>query len=575
MPYARVEISPIGRALLAAVAATACGLVIPLVIERIIDGPVAEGDMRELAIMCGIVLGLSALEAVFFLARQRLVIAPSARVEVRMREALYAHIQRLSPAFHDGWPSGQLLSRATVDLNAISRFLRYSLVYLVVNAFSIVAGLGILFWMSPLLGLIFTVIILPVGINAMIFEAKYQEHSEIAQDQRGDLTTHVEESVLGVRVLKAFGRSKQATAAFRHTAELLRKTEMKRAHVLGLLVASVVGLPEFALGVVLVIGGSLVARGTMSNGELVAAIAIVAFLQWPLESNGYLIAEANEAAAATKRYFALLDAEVTITDPGQPEPLPEPVRGGVVFEGAHFRHPGAQMDLLAGIDLEIRPGETLALVGATGSGKSVLAGAITRLHDLTGGRILLDGTDIRRLPLAALRGEVAMVFEDPVLFSGTIARNVRLDRDHLTDAQVREALRVANAEEFVDALPFGLETQVGEQGFALSGGQRQRIALARAVVGRPKLLVMDNPLSALDVHTEAEVEAALRRVLRDATALVVAHRPNTVYLADRVALLDEGRIVAVGAHRQLLRECPRYRALMAPHEVEVAGRTMP
>ncbi|WP_253674855.1 ABC transporter ATP-binding protein [Streptoalloteichus tenebrarius] len=563
-PHFRPEAALLTTAILSAVAATLCGLLIPLVIQQIIDGPVARRDLTGLLWMTGGALLLGALEAGFFLGRHRLVIGPSARIESRMRAQLYDHLQRLPLAFHDQWHSGQLLSRASSDLTTIVRFPRYALVYLVVNTFTIVVSVGVLCWMSPLLGAAFVVISLPVVAGSVVFEARYQDLSLRAQNQLGDLTTQVEESVLGIRVLKAFGRAGQALATFRARAELLRGTEISKVRMLGLLTATIVGLPEVALGAVLAIGGVLAARGTMSAGELVAAVAVVAYLQWPLESIGYLLAEANDAAAATERYFQLVEAEVTVTDPAEPVSLPTPPRGELRMEGVRFRHPGADTELLRGVDLEIRPGETLALVGGAGSGKSTLVGMVSRLYDVTGGRITLDGIDVRRVPLAELRGAVATVFEEPVLFSGTVRDNIRLNRADLTDDEVRAALRVANAESFVDAMPLGLDTEIGEQGFSLSGGQRQRLALARAVVARPSVLVLDDPLSALDVHTEAEVEAALRQVLRGVTALVVAHRPSTVQLADRVAVLDEGRVTAVGTHQDLLRDCPRYRELMAP-----------
>ncbi|KAA5835064.1 ABC transporter ATP-binding protein [Saccharopolyspora hirsuta] len=563
IPFVKPDILLVGLALLSATAATLCGLLIPLVIQWIIDGPVARGDLLELLWASVGILLLGALEALFFLGRHRLVIGPSARMESRMRSALFDHLQRLPLIFHDRWHSGQLLSRAVSDISTIVRFPRYALVYLVVNSFTIAASLVVLCWMSPLLGLVFAVISVPVAIGSTLFESRYKAQSLRAQNQLGDLTTQVEESVLGIRVLKAFGRSAQATAAFRRQAELLRNTEIGKVRLLGVLTATIVGLPEIALGAVLAVGGFLAAQGTLSAGELVAAVAVVAYLQWPLESIGYLLAEANSAAAAAQRYFQLLDAPVTIVDPPRPQHLPTPLRGHLRLEKVSFRFPGAAEDLLTEVDLEIRPGETLALVGAAGSGKSLLVGLITRLYDVTGGRITLDGVDITQVPLAELREAVATVFEDPVLFSGSVADNVRLDREQLTDEQVDEALRVANADSFVAAMPSGARTEVGEQGFSLSGGQRQRLALARAVVGRPSLLVMDDPLSALDVHTEAEVEAALRQVLRGTTALIVAHRPSTVQLASRVALLSGGRITAVGSHHELLRTSPEYWALMS------------
>jgi ATP-binding cassette, subfamily B, bacterial len=283
---------------------------------------------------------------------------------------------------------------------------------------------------------------------------------------------------------------------------------------------------------------------------------------WPILSLGFLIAHAQETASACDRIGELLDAPITVADrPGaRPAAVGTPAR--LRFEGVVFAHPGADRPVLDGVDLDVAPGETLALVGSTGSGKTTLTSLVARLHDVTGGRVTLDGHDVRDLPLVQLRSVVATAFEDATLFSMSVRENITLGRPDATDEQVAEALRVAHAD-FVHELPWGLDTRIGEQGLSLSGGQRQRLALARAVVGRPSVLVLDDPLSALDVHTEALVEQALREVLAETTALVVAHRASTVLLADRVALLEGGRIVAVGTHGELLSDVPQYRDLLA------------
>jgi ATP-binding cassette subfamily B protein len=285
-------------------------------------------------------------------------------------------------------------------------------------------------------------------------------------------------------------------------------------------------------------------------------------LLWPILSLGFLLAQAQETASACDRIGELLDAPLTVTDsPGvRPQQVGTPAR--LRFESAGFRFPGAGAPILDGVDLDVAPGETVALVGATGSGKTTLTALVSRLLDVTGGRVTLDGHDVRDLPLTQLRGVVATAFEDATLFSMSVRENLTLGRPDAGDDEVAEALRVAQAE-FVHDLPWGLDTRIGEQGLSLSGGQRQRLALARAVLGRPSVLVLDDPLSALDVHTEALVERALRDVLAETTALVVAHRASTVLLADRVALLEGGRITAVGRHTDLLAEVPAYRELLS------------
>jgi ATP-binding cassette, subfamily B, bacterial len=383
----------------------------------------------------------------------------------------------------------------------------------------------------------------------------------------GDLTTTVEESVLGIRVLKAFGRGPHLATKFARQARELRGTELRMVAVVALLWAAIIVLPELSIGGHLLFGTRAIVNGDMTFGTLVAAITVATYLRWPTDSIGWLLAETNRAATALQRYWEVRDAPVTITDPERPRALPKPVRGHVRFENVHFGHSGAGPEVLRGVTLDLRPGETVALVGGTGSGKTTLTALVPRLADVTGGKITIDGVDIRKLALDGLRAVVATAFEDPILFSASVRENVALGGSR-SDEDVREALRIAQAETFVDNLPWGLDTRIGEEGMSLSGGQRQRLALARAVVGKPAVLVLDDPLSALDVQTEAEVEHALRSVLRDVTALVVAHRPSTVQLADRVALLQDGRITAVGTHSHLLANNPDYRTLLSTLDSE-------
>ncbi|MCP2169239.1 ABC transporter ATP-binding protein [Goodfellowiella coeruleoviolacea] len=576
-PY--LPLRPIGWRLIAAVLsallATLCGLGIPLVTQRIVDGPIATGDLAALSWLIGGVLALGVGEAGLFYARRRLVSRPASVVEANMRADLYRHLQGLPIAFHDRWQSGQLLSRAVNDLATVRRFLAFALIYLVVNSLALLAGLGVLFALSPLLGLVVLACSTPLVVISYVFETRFKTVARLAQDQDGDLTTTVEESVLGIRVLKAFGRGPELVRRYLVQARQLRGTELRKVRIIAFLWAALVALPELAIAGQLAVGGFAVAGGTLTVGTLVAAVTITSYLVWPMGSIGWLLSETNQAATACDRYWEARDAERTIVDPPRPVALPEPVRGHVRFEGVRFGYPGADREVLRGIDLELRPGETVALVGATGSGKTTLTMLVPRLADVTGGRITVDGVDVRDLRLADLRRVVATAFEEPVLFSASVTENVALGAPGISDDQVHQALRVARADEFVAELPWGAATRIGEQGLSLSGGQRQRLALARAVAGQPAVLVLDDPLSALDVHTEAEVEAALRRVLRGVTALVVAHRPSTVQLADRVAVLVDGRIAAIGTHRDLLATNAAYRHLLAtdlsPAELSPAG----
>ncbi|MCT2582726.1 ABC transporter ATP-binding protein [Actinophytocola gossypii] len=547
----------------AVLASMVCGLTIPLVVQRILDGPVADGDTSGLGWLIAAVGALGAGEALFFFIRRRLISGPSTRIEAELRDDLYRHLQRLPISFHDRWQSGQLLSRAVSDLSTLRRFIAFAFIFLIVNSLTLVLGLVVLFVLDPVLGTISTLCSLPLVLISTLYESKYAVLARRAQDQNGDLATTVEESVLGIRVLKAFGRGPHLAGTFAAQARELRRTELRKVHVIGLLWAAIIMLPEIAIGGHLLYGAFAITDGTMTLGTMVAAVAVATYLRWPTDSIGWLLAESNQAATAAIRYWEVRDAPVTITDPDRPRRLPS-ATGHLRFDHVHFAYPGSDGETLRGVTLDVRPGETVALVGATGSGKTTLTALVGRLADVTSGRVTIDGVDVRDLELARLREVVATAFEEPVLFSASVRENIALGGGaDVTEDDVRQALRVASATEFVENLPWGLDTRIGEQGLSLSGGQRQRLALARAVVGRPSVLVLDDPLSALDVHTEAEVEQALRSVLRDVTALVVAHRPSTVQLADRVALLSGGRIAAVGTHSELLATNPEYRALLS------------
>ncbi|MFY9713073.1 MAG: ABC transporter ATP-binding protein, partial [Microbacterium sp.] len=384
----------------------------------------------------------------------------------------------------------------------------------------------------------------------------------------------------GIRVLKAFGRGKHALSRFSRQAETLRETEMSKAGAIASIWFWLDLMPQIAFGLSLMAGIWLISQGAIDLPELFAFFAMATVLRWPIESIGFLFSFMLDARTATDRVFDIFSETNTITDPANPVRIENP-RGELVFERAHFRYQDAgaqERDLLDGIDLVLRPGETMALVGLTGSGKTTLTTLPARLYDVTGGRVTLDGVDVRDLTLADLRQHIAMAFEDATLFSASVRENVLLGRAELdvhsdeAERVLREALDVAQAG-FVDALPEGVETIIGEEGLSLSGGQRQRLALARAVAANPRVLVLDDPLSALDVDTEALVEEALRHVLAETTALVVAHRPSTVALADRVALLERGRVTAVGTHSELLQSSRHYRHVISSLEAEEAART--
>ena len=566
-PYARAIRWRLAAAIAAALVASASVLVVPLVLGRIVDGPIARHDMAALWPLAGLLLALGLVEAALFYARRVILARPLSRLETAMRGDLYAKLQRLPVSFHDRWSSGQLLSRATSDMFTMRLFLAFPLVFLIVNSAMFLAGTAVMFTLDWRLALITLLPAAPLIVLTRHFESGYSLAARRAQDQTGDLATVIEESVLGIRILKAFGRHRTMAERFRGQTRELRATELHKAGLLANLWAVIVGLPELALGCALAVGAYLVAQDELTTGALVAFLSTALALRWPVESLGWLLAYANEAATATDRFFEVLDEPETAEAPGAGGAAADPAAAdtGLRLTGVRFRYPDAPddtPDLLRGVDLHIRRGETMALVGATGSGKTTLTALLPRLYEATGGVITLDGRDIRGIPRARLRELVSVAFEEPTLFSASVGENVLMGAPEASPEQLRRALATAQAG-FVERLPAGVGTQVGEQGLSLSGGQRQRLALARAVVGDPAFLVLDDPLSALDVHTEALVEQALRQVLGSTTALVVAHRPSTVLLADRVAVLDDGRIAAVGTHQELLESSAVYRRLMS------------
>ncbi|WP_438291573.1 ABC transporter ATP-binding protein [Streptomyces sp. HUAS TT7] len=641
-PYVRPVRTRLFSAAFVAIVASCLGLVIPLVLKWIVDGPVADHDPGGVWLGALYLLLLGVAEAALFGFRRWLVARPLASVEADMRADLYRHVQRLPVSFHDRWASGQLLSRGTTDLMLLRMFLAFPLTFLVVNGVTILAGFAILLSQQWSLGLVLLVPVIPLVVLCSVFETRYSLVARRAQDQVGDLTTVVEESVLGIRIIKGFGQHRSQALAFRELSRRLRGTELAKARLLAGLWGLITTIPELAIGAALVLGTVQVADGELSAGTLVAFLSTALALRWPVESIGFLLAMSQESATATVRFFEAMDvpeetegaaspnllgsapdpapasssadrapgappsdprssnspkdsvlgvppgadsalisasperAEVALrgTDgaPHGSTAQPPPDHLGIRFEEVMFRYPDAApgtSPVLSRIDLHIRAGETMALVGGTGSGKTTLTALVPRLHEVGGGRIALDGEDIALMSRERLRGLVSVAFEEPTLFSASVGDNVLMGGGSSDDLE--RALDIAQAQ-FVRRLPQGVDTQVGEQGLSLSGGQRQRLALARAVVGRPRFLILDDPLSALDVHTEALVEAALRRVLQDTTALVVAHRPSTVMLADRVALLSGGRITAVGTHQELLRGNAEYAWLMSGAEERHDGK---
>ncbi|WP_413600765.1 ABC transporter ATP-binding protein [Curtobacterium sp. Curtsp57] len=567
-PYVKPYQGRLIAGMAAAMGASLVALAIPYVLQWLVDGPLSSKDSAQIWPAGLGVLALGVLEAFFIASRRRMVMRPSTRIETSMRNALYAKLQDLPVAFHDRWESGQLLSRSVSDLSLIRRWLAFGVVLLVVNIVTIVVGFVVLFTFGWLLGLIFLIASIPLWINGLLFERRYSVVARRSQDQVGDLATSVEQSVHGIRVLKAFGRGGYKLEEFSEQAEALRGTEIKKAKAIASIWLWLLLVPDVAFALCLLAGIYLASQGQLSVGQLFAFFATATVLRFPIESIGFLLSMTFDTRTAVDRFFEVMDSENTITDPEHPKTIVEP-HGALSFNAVHFRYqdsPPQYADLINGVELQLQPGETMALVGLTGCGKTTLLSLVPRLYDVTGGSVTIDGVDIRDLTREELRRHVGVAFEDATLFSTTVRQNVLLGRPDVegeeAEARMREALDIAQAS-FVDDLPDGVDTRVGEEGLSLSGGQRQRLALARAIAARPSVLVLDDPLSALDVDTEARVEAGLRRVLAETTSLIVAHRPSTVTLADRVALMENGVITAVGTHSELMATNEHYRYVIS------------
>jgi ATP-binding cassette, subfamily B, bacterial len=595
----------------AAVLAVSFEIAIPLITKSVIDSVVVQGIRSKLIPLSVAAMALGTIQAGLNFFRRWSVSGAVIGMEKTVRDDLYHHLQQLEPAFHDSWQSGQLLSRATNDLATIRRFAGFGVVFLITNTWTFLLIVGLLIKLNWWLGLLTGVLFLPVSVLCLRFEKKYRVLSRLNQDQQGDLATYVEEAATGIRVLKSLGRRDEAAAKHLAQARLVYRSQVDKASLRGTFWAGLDMVPNAVIGLLLLLGTLAVSRHELSLGGLVAFVTLTLLLVWPIESLGFIIATGQEAATAAQRIYEIFDTAPAIRDPASHDPAshelgatgdrpglsagrwqsgkkavaaraalkaqadsgaaaaraarragrPRPA-GRLIFDEVAFSYPQATSPVLRGVSLELQPGETVALVGATGSGKTTLLHLVPRLADVTGGRITLDGTDIRDLPLPELRRRVGCAFEDPILFSASVRENVGFGDPDAREDDILAALAAAQAE-FVADLPWGLDTRIGEQGMALSGGQRQRVALARAILSKPQVLLLDDPLSALDVHTEARVTAALAEVLTRTTALIVAHRPSTVQLADRVALLRGGVITAIGRHSELLATEPRYRYLMS------------
>lgn len=551
---------------LSATASLVATVAIPLMTKAVIDGPVRHQDQRGLWVLGTVALAVGLSEALLTFIRRWLVASATMGVEADIRKDLYARLQILPMSFHQRWQSGQLLSRVMNDLSTIRRFMSFGAVFLLLNTLQITVVTVTLLMMYWPLGIVVLVSIAPIAATVLHFERQYTHLSRQAQDQSGHVATHVEESALGRRVVMSFGREDHVFDRFDAHVTALYRIGVRKVSVSAKFWTLLEVIPNLTLIVVLGLGAYAAGHALITMGALAAFITMTLSLVWPIASLGFLLSMTQESCTAANRIAEIFDSRAEITDGPHRDP---PRAGRLELRDVGVRVPGASRNtgwILRHVDISVEPGETLALVGSTGSGKSMLAALLSRLYDVSEGHVRIDGRDIRDLSLPALRRTVATAFEDPTLFSMSVAENLRLGRSDATDAELARAIDIAAAQ-FVYQMPFGLDTRIGEQGMSLSGGQRQRLCLARAILTAPKILVIDDTLSALDVHTEAEVTEALRRVLCGVTGIVVAHRASTVLLADKVALLDRteghGTITHVGTHAELLARVPQYRYLLA------------
>lgn len=559
LPYLRPYWRQFTLALVLAPIGVAMAVLIPLLLGRIVDGPIAERDAGGVALFALLILLAGAVDAAINLLRRWMMTRATSALEADIRLDLFDQLQALPLGFHKRWESGQLLSRIMSDLGLLRRFMSFGLLMLIMNTIQIVVVVSIMVAMHWQLGVSVLVAVIPVVAVTTYLVRRFGIVSRDVQDRTGDVASTAEEALHGVRVIRSFGRVPHAFRAFDRRAMDLRDSGVQRMRLAAVLWTLLEAFPSVLL--VVVLGGAAVAAadGLLTLGQVVSFVTLLLSLAWPVGSLGFLLSFMREAQTAADRVCEVFDAPLTVVSGTRR--ISDP-RGAVSLRGVSFRFDDAATPTLTDVTLDIAPGETVALVGGTGSGKSTVVSLIPRLQDVTGGAVLIDGVDVRDLDLRQLRSLVATAFEDPILFSMSARENLTLGRPDATDEDVAEALRVASAE-FVYDLPWGLDTRLGEQGLSLSGGQRQRLALARAILVRPRILVLDDTLSALDIHTEAEVEAALKSTLVGVTGLVVAHRASTVLLADRVAMLVEGRIAHVGTHQELLATVPEYRELLS------------
>lgn len=544
---------------------TAAKVAVPSFVGIAVDRGVVPGDAGEIVRWSLVLLALGAVQAVTTGLRRYFAFRVSLQIEATLRHRLFAHLQALHFGFHDRAHTGELMSRANTDLQQIQFFLVFIPITLA-NLLTILAVSVVLVLTNAGLALLALAALPLLNLAATLFARRLQPVVLALQERLAGVASVVEEAVAGIRVVKGFGAEGLQRSRLEHAADDVYEESMRAARLRGAFMPFLDLLPMLGLVAILWFGGHEVLDGNLTVGELVKFNAYLLMLVWPLRMVGLLIAQTSRAAASAGRVNEILSTAPSILDPPRPVPLAEGRGhhggGEVRFERVVFAY-GPGRPVLERLDLVVHPGEAVALVGPTGCGKTTVARLIPRFYDVTGGQVLLDGVDVRHLALADLRRAVGLVFEDTFLFSDSVRNNIAFADPHADFDSVRRAAGLAGAHEFIDELPDGYETVLGEHGFSLSGGQRQRIAIARAILANPRVLVLDDATSSVDPTKEHEIREAMAEVVRGRTTLIIAHRPATIALADRVVLLDRGEVVAEGPHEHLLETSERYREVLA------------
>jgi ATP-binding cassette subfamily B protein len=530
-----------------------------VLLTRSVVGVLRSDDLHRLWLLIGGVVGLGVVRATTMAGRRLIAGRQALGVEMDMRTDVYAKLVRLSYGFYDRHQVGQLMSRATVDLQAVRFFLGYGLVFFFQNAFIVVGVAAVVFAISWPLAFI-VVAIAPLLI-AVAYRYSHVSHPLLrdVQQRLADVATVVEENVVGVHVVKSFAQEASEQAKFERRSQAVFEQSVRANRQSALYIPLLSFLPLLAQAAILLVGGRMVAHGSLSLGDFVAFNLYLAMLVGPLRQLGVWIGQAQRATASGERIFQVIDEPEDVADAPDARELPEGP-GRVVFEGVTFGY-DPERPVLRDVDLELEPGKVVALIGHTGAGKTSLASLIPRFYDVDRGRVLVDGTDVREVTLRSLRRVIGVIAQDPFLFSATVRENLAFGRPDATDEEVELAARRAQAHEFIEALPDGYETVVGERGITLSGGQRQRVAIARALVVDPRILILDDATASVDATTESRIREGLREAMRGRTTIIIAHRLSTIALADEVVVLEDGRVAARGGHGELAEHSSVYREI--------------